>query len=202
MRKLYTYFDKVALKDHFITKEYELIIFRFYALIVTFFLPFFGFALKYADSNAIEYHSHRFLISAYWLSICLLSFKVDFFKKYMTFFANLGTYIFMLWIVWICHVNHFTAEYTIGFFLSFSCSGIVFRSRIGLGIFTTIIIVITSFVVLNTSNLGANAGILLLSMSAIGLVYFVVMTSKTYISNQLELLNQTLEDKVTQRTVY
>jgi len=200
MRKLYNYFDKEQLKDYFITKEYELIVFRFYALLVTFFLPCFGFALKYADPTAIEYHSHRFLISAYWLGICLLSFKVDFFKKYMTFFANIGTYIFMLWIVWICQVNHFTAEYTIGFFLSFCSSGIVFRSRVGLGIFITTITVITSFIVLQTPNLGADAGILLLSMSAIGLVYFVVMTSMSYISNQLELLNHTLEDKVTQRT--
>jgi len=118
----------------------------------------------------------------------------------MTFFANLGIYIFMLWIIWICQVNHFSAEYTIGFFLSFCSSGIVFRGRIGLGIFIVTIIVITCFVVLRTPNLGADAGILLLSMSAIGLVYFVVMTSMSYISNQLELLNHTLEDKVTQRT--
>ncbi|MFK7980216.1 MAG: ATP-binding protein [Saprospiraceae bacterium] len=200
MRRLYTYLDTEILKSYFITKEYELTVFRFYALLVTFFLPCFGFALKYADPSAIEYHSHRFLISAYWLSICLVSFKVDFVKKYMTFFANLGTYIFMLWIIWICQINHFSAEYTIGFFLSFCSSGIVFRGRIGLGIFITTIIVITSFVVLRTPNLGVDAGILLLSMSAIGLVYFVVMTSMSYISNQLELLNHTLEDKVTQRT--
>lgn len=200
MRKLYTYFDKEVLKEHFNTKEYELIVFRFYALLVTFFLPCFGFALEYADPNAIEYHSHRFIISAYWLGICLLSFKVEFIKKYMTFFANLGLYIFMLWIVWICMVNHFTAEYTIGFFLSFCGSGIIFRGRVGLGIFIIIIITITSIVILQTPNLEANASILLLSMSAIGLVYFVVMTSKSYITNQLEILNQTLEDKVTART--
>lgn len=201
MRKLlYTYFDKENLKNHFIAKEYELIVFRFYALLLAFFLPCFGFVLKYADPNAIEFYSHRFLISAYWLAICLLSFKVEFFKKYMTFFANLGLYIFMLWIVWICQVNHFTAEYTIGFFLSFCGSGIVFRGRVGLGIFITTILVITAFVVLSTPNLGVDAGILLLSMLTIGFVYFVVMTSNSYISNEIEILNQTLEDKVTQRT--
>lgn len=200
MRKLNTYFDKESLKNHFITKEYELIVFRFYALLLAFFLPCFGFALVYADPTAIEYHSHRFLISTYWLSICILSFKVDFFKKYMTFFANLGLYIFMLWIVWICKVNHFSAEYTIGFFLSFCGSGIVFRGRSELGLFISIIITITCLVVLGTPDLGADAGILLLSMVAIGMVYFVVMTSKSYVNNQLEILNHTLEDKVTQRT--
>jgi len=55
-------------------------------------------------------------------------------------------------------------------------------------------------VVLGTPNLGADANILLLSMLAIGFVYFAVMTSNSYVSNQIEILNQTLEDKVTERT--
>jgi len=197
---LNTYFDLDYLKHSFLTKEYELKVYRFYACLVIFFLPFFGFALQIADPTVTEYLSHRFLISTYWLAILILSLNVPIFKKYLSFFANLGNYIFMLWIVWICKVNHFSPEYTIGFFLSFASTGIIFRNRIGLGIFTFTILTITSFVVLNTPNLEVKSSILLLSMLILGLVYFIVMTSKSYVNNQLEILNQTLEDKVAVRT--
>lgn len=197
---LNTYFDLDYLKKSFLTKEYELKVYRFYAILVIFFLPFFGFVLKFADSTVIEYLSHRFLIASYWLAIFMLSFKVEIFKNYLSIFANLGNYIFMLWIVWICRVNHFSPEYTVGFFLSFASTGIIFRNRIELGVFTCIVLSTTAYVVLMTPNLEVSSSILLLSMLILGLVYFIVMTSKSYVNNQLALLNQTLEDKVTQRT--
>ncbi|MEM6318887.1 MAG: ATP-binding protein [Bacteroidota bacterium] len=186
--------------NYFVTKEYELTVFRFYAIVLGFFLPVFGFALQYTDPTAIEYLSHRFLISGYWITICVLSFRFDVFKKYMTFFANVGSYMFMLWIVWIVQLNHFSPEYTIGLFLSFCGNGIIFRNRIGLGIYCFTILSVTTLTILNTPNLEVSSLILLLAMLAICIVYFIVMTSKSYISNQLAILNRTLEDKVTQRT--
>ena len=118
----------------------------------------------------------------------------------MAFFANIGLYLFMFWIVWICKVNHFSPEYSIGFFLSFCSTGILFRTQLGLGVHTLLVLSITSFVIVTTANLEVNMYILLLSILVIGLVYFIVMTSRAYLTNQLEILNQTLENKVTQRT--
>jgi len=197
---LKNYFTLDALKQRFITPTYDLYVLRFFTILLTFFFPLFGFALKYADPSATEYLSHRFLITAYWIIVAILSFKVDFIRDYMTFFTNIGLYIFMIWIVWICKVNHFTPEYTIGFFLSFCSAGIIFRNRVSLSIYTVFILSLTAFVVLTTPNLEVNSSILLLSMCAIGFVYVAVMSARAFINNELELLNQTLEDKVEVRT--
>lgn len=187
-------------KKRFFTPEYDVYVLRLFTVLITFFFPLFGFALKYADPSATEFISHRLIITAYWVTIAVLSFRIDFVKKYMTFFTNIGLYIFMFWIIWICKVNHFTPEYTIGFFLSFCSAGIVFRNRFSLSIFAFIILLLTAFVILTTPNLEVNSAILLLSMSAIGFVYVAVMSARAFINNKLELLNQTLEDKVATRT--
>ncbi len=194
------YFTLDSLKQRFETPKYDVYVLRFFTILLTFFFPLFGFALKYADPSATEYLSHRFLITAYWVSIAILSFKVDIVRNYMTFFTDIGLYIFMIWIVWICKVNHFTPEYTIGFFLSFCSAGIIFRNRVSLSIYTLIILTLTAYVVMTTPNLEVNSSILLLSMSAIGFVYVAVMTARSFINNELEILNQTLEDKVAVRT--
>ena len=194
------FFNLNTLKERFVTPEYDVYVLRLFTVLLSFFFPLFGFALQYADPSAVEYLSHRFLITAYWITIAILSFKVDLVKKYMTFFTNLGLYIFMIWIVWICKVNHFTPEYTIGFFLSFCSAGIIFRNYFSLSIYAVTILSLTAFVVLTTPNLEVNATILLLSMSAIGFVYIAVMIARAFINNELESLNQTLEDKVTIRT--
>lgn len=187
-------------EHYFLTKAHEVIIFRFYAVVVGFFVPIFGYALVYADPTSIDYFSHRYLISTYWIGILFLSFRKAYVKKYMAFFATIGSYIFMLWIVWIVKVNHFSPEYTIGFFLSFCSSSILFRNRIDLGIFSVSILSLTALVVLNTPDLEVHSSILLLSMFTIGVVYFIVLITKSYINQQLELLNQTLEEKITERT--
>ena len=106
----------------------------------------------------------------------------------------------MFWIIWICKINHFSPEYTIGYFLSFCCAAINFKDWIGLGVFVTITISITAGVIYFTPGLEVNAIILFLSLTAIGLVYFTVISARSYTNQQLELLNQTLEEKVTERT--
>jgi len=85
-------------------------VFRFYSILVIFFIPFYGVVLSNETSDAIEYLSHRGLIASYWLLILLLSFKVEKVKKYMTFFTYLGIYFFFFWIIWICQMNHFSPE--------------------------------------------------------------------------------------------
>jgi light-regulated signal transduction histidine kinase (bacteriophytochrome) len=115
----------------------------------------------------------------------------------MTVFATIGTYVFMLWIV---KLNHFSPEYTIGFYLSYCSAGIILRNRVDLGIFSIIIFLVTVAVILTTPNLEVKTSILLLSMLAICLVYYGVITSKSYVNSQLEILNETLEEKVTERT--
>jgi signal transduction histidine kinase len=185
------------IEKYFITKEYDIFVFRFYAVLISFFLPVFGYALKMADPTSIEYLSHRYIISFYWFGILIFSFKSEFVKKYMTVFATIGTYVFMLWIV---KLNHFSPEYTIGFYLSYCSAGIILRNRVDLGIFSIIIFLVTVAVILTTPNLEVKTSILLLSMLAICLVYYGVITSKSYVNSQLEILNETLEEKVTERT--
>ena len=97
-------------------------------------------------------------------------------------------------------LNHFSPEYTIGFFLSFCAAGVVFRNRLDLGVFTVTILLTTIFVILTSPCLEVKMSILILSMVAIGVVYFIVMGSRSYVNNQLETLNETLEEKVRERT--
>jgi len=188
------------LNQQFITKEHDLFVFRFFAILVIFFLPFYGYVLTCVKPDAIEYLSHRGIIAGYWLAILVLSFKEGKVKKYMTFFSYLGTYLFIFWVTWICKVNHFSPEYSIGYFLSFCCAAINFKDRSSLILFMLSVIPITAYVIFTTPNLEINSTILFLSLSAIGLVYFGVISVRSYVNQQLEVLNKTLEDQVAERT--
>jgi len=132
------------LKQYFVTKEYDLFVFRFYACLVMFFLPFYGYVLTCVKPDAIEYLSHRGIIASYWFIILIMSFRAEVVKKYMNFFSYVGVYAYLLWVIWICKVNHFSPEYSIGYFLSFCCAAIIFKDRIGLGVFLGTIIPITA----------------------------------------------------------
>jgi len=178
------------LKGYFLTKEYDLFVFRLYSIIVVFFLPLFGFILKYSNPNSIEFFSHRMTISGYWLSIFILSFKIEIVRKYMSFFSYFGLYALMFWIIWIVQLNHFSPEYTIGFFLSFCSVGIICNSGLSLALFTFTTIVITWIMVLTTPIVEIDSGILLLSMTTIGVVYSIVMSSRSHVNKQLEILNK------------
>lgn len=118
----------------------------------------------------------------------------------MTLFSYAGIYLYLFWIIWICQVNHFSPEYAIGFFLSFCCAGILFNDRISLGIFLVSVIPVTAIVIFYTMVVEINIIVLFLSLAAIGLVYLIVISARSYINQKLALLNQTLEDKVTERT--
>jgi len=187
-------------KQYFFTQEYDLKVYRFYSLLVAFFIPLFGFVVRNENPDVIEYFNHRGLISAYWLTILILSFKVDQVKRYMTFFCYFGVYFFFLWIIWISNVNHFSPEYSIGFFLAFCCAGILFNDRISLGIFIFTMIPITAMAIYLNPMVEVNSTILFLSLSAVGLVYLIVISAKLHVTQELELLNKTLEDKVAERT--
>ena len=188
------------IKNFFYSYPYDVTVFRFFCGIIMFFVPFFGFALKYAVPSATEYYSHRFMIAGYWAALLIGSFKVDFIKKYMAFFASIGLYIVIFWIIWIVQLNNFSPEYSIGYFLSFCGTGIIFRNKIDLAIFTTCSFLATWFAIAQTPHPIIHPGILLLSVFTIGVVYTIVLASKSYIAKQLEEMNQTLEAKVDERT--
>jgi len=187
-------------QQYFLTKHHDLIVYRCYSFIVIFFIPLFGLVLRNENPEVVEYLNHRFMISAYWATILILSFKVDQVKRYMTFFCYFGIYFFSFWIIWICTVNHFSPEYSIGYFLTFCCGGILFNDRISLGIFIFTMIPSTAVAIYLSPMVEVSPTVLFLSLTAVGLVYLIVISAKLYVTQQLELLNKTLEDKVAERT--
>lgn len=64
------------LKQYFNTRAHDVFVFRFYSLLVIFFVPVFGFVLASVKPDATEYLSHRFMISIY--DIGLLGDNFDF----------------------------------------------------------------------------------------------------------------------------
>jgi len=189
-----------SFQNYFITEEYEVIIFRFFALILTIFVPVYGYILLYFNPTAIDYLSHRYLIAAYWAFFALMSYRSPHIKKYLAFYYSIGVYIFMLWIAWIVSLNHFSFDYAIGFYLSFCGGGIVLRNKVELSIYVVIILTLTALLVFNCSHSDINGFVYFLSLFAIGVVYFAVLLSRDYVNNQLKILNQTLEEKVKERT--
>ena len=118
----------------------------------------------------------------------------------MAFFSYFGIYLYFFWVLWICKVNHFSPEYSIGYFLSFCCAAIMFNDRISLGVFISTVIPSTAIMIYTSAIVEVNSIVLFVSISAIGFVYLVVISARFYVNQQLELLNRTLEEQVAERT--
>jgi len=189
-----------GLLDYFITEEYEVTIFRFFALIIAVFLPLYGYILMYFNPTAIDYLSHRYLIAAYWVFFAILSYRSPQVKKYLAFYYFIGVYIFILWIAWIVSLNHFSFDYAIGFYLSFCGGGIVLRNKVELTIYLVGFLILSAFLIFSCDQTKINSFVYFLSLISIGVVYFNVLVSRDYVKKRLKILNQTLEEKVKERT--
>lgn len=194
-------------KASYIPKTYEVPIYRFWALTAAFFLPLYGIFLLQFDPTAIDYISHRVLLSTYWLVLFGASFYFSNIKKQIILFSHAGNYIWTSWIIWIVYINSFSFNYSIGLFLSFCVGGITFRSVKSMLIFYSIMLSVTFYSLSISEHVPVNRYILGLSLIVVVVVYSIIMYQRSYVSRSLSLLNTELtelnlklEEKVQART--
>lgn len=191
----------------YIPKPYEVPIYRFWALTVAFFLPLYGLFLIQLEPSAIDYLSHRFLLSGAWIALVISSFCFSTIKKKIILFSHLGNYIWTIWIVWIVYMNSFSFNYSMGLFLSFCVAGITFRSVKSMLIYYGILLSLTFYALTISENIPINKYIVGLSLVVVVVVYSIIMYQRSYVSRSLSLLNTELtelnlklEEKVQART--
>ncbi len=178
--------------DHFHLEDYELVIYRLWMVAVIFFFPLYGIALQYLDPTAIDFVSHRLIISGLHMCILFLSFTSTFVKKNLALFSIIGNYIWVSWIIWIVYLNNFSFNYTIGLFVSLTMPGIVFRSTKGMFYFYTINLFFTFIAISNCNNTAINKYILGLSLMILLSIYILSYIHRNYINKHLSTLNEEL----------
>ena len=173
-------------------EDYELIIYRLWAVAVAIFLPLYGLALKYLDSTAIDFISHRLIISGLLTCLLLLSFTSSFVKKHFTNFSIIANYIWVGWVIWIVYINNFSINYTLGLFMAITLPGIIFRSRKEMLYFYIFNLLLTSIAITNCANFSINKYILALTLIIMLGIYIISYLQRNYILNHVSTLNQKL----------
>jgi len=194
-------------KEAYLPQAYEVPIYRFWALTVAFFLPLYGIFLVQLEPNAVDYLSHRFLISGAWITLVISSLYFSNIKKQLILFSHVGNYIWSIWIVWIVYINSFSFNYSMGLFLSFCVAGITFRSVKSMLIYFGVLLSLTFYALTISENVPINKYIVGLSLVVVVVVYSLIMYQRSYVSRSLSSLNTELtelnlklEEKVQART--
>ena len=178
--------------SHLLIEDQEMLIYRLWAVAITIFFPLYGVVLEYIDPTAIDYLSHRLIISGLYLSTLILSFTSKFVKKHFALISFLGNYVWVSWVIWIVYINNFSVNYSIGLFLTLTLTGIIFRSTKEMLIFYVITSILTLIAIGNCDNLIIDQFFLGLSLLLIFLVYLISFIHRTHTNNRLSTLNKEL----------
>lgn len=184
----------LSLKTYFEIKPYEVPVFRVWCIILGFFIPVYGVLLQEVDAASIEYISHRLFLGSIWMFLFFASFKFEVVKKNLIILSYLTNVLTVSWMLWIGHVNNFSANYSIGLFLVL-CMGIIFRDYKEMIVFYLIILSLLAVAMSVNHNFGVDKLIFGLSLFILLSVYLIIMFQRNYINRNLIQVNKELSLK-------
>ncbi len=180
---------------YFELEDYEVLVFRIWFVMLIVFLPVYGWFLLEFSEGAVDFMSHRLLLSAYWLFFFFSSFFNKTIRKYLALPCYIGNFIVISWILWIVNLNHFSPDYSMGLFLCFSGIAIINRSNIEMISFYVFSFSILFYCFYYYPDTEISKIIFTLSVFILFLVHVVVMGKKDFIDRNLRQLNQKLKFK-------
>ncbi len=193
--------------SYFVTKHYEVTMLRLWFVAIAVLVPSFGALLQFVDPTAVDFLSHRFMISAFFICTVVMSFKVNVVKQHLMFFAYLGNFIMTSWFVWITYLNAFSFNYSLGVFIAICSMGVFCRRQRDIIFFFTFAILNFVIAAYLQPEMLIRQAFIIVDLIIIAIVYSIFMYQRSYIKQDLEslnqnlnLLNQTLEEQVIERT--
>ncbi len=181
--------------NFFEIEEYELLVFRIWTILMAVFIPVYGLFLIYFVDDAIEYMSHRWMFSAFWLFFLITSFFHEGMKKYLALPCFIGNFIVIAWIIWIVNENSFSPDYSTGLFLTLSGIAIINRTYIEMLSFYIFSFLLLFYAFYFYPEAQISKAVFLLSIFILFIVHIVVMRKRDYINNSLKILNEKLTTK-------
>ena len=186
-----------------LSKEYytETFWFRIVLAIGAIAIPMFGLIMRHELPHGIEYMSHRYIMSAAWLSLLVLSFTSNFFKERFITITCWYFFILDLWAIWIVYLNDFNINYASGLFISYCATNIVYtRPKLYYTFFTIVIVVAVSSIIVCPAP-EISPYVFSFAMILLGIVFMLTFKIIMNAEEKLSELNQTLEKKVLERTM-
>ncbi len=180
---------------YFELEDYEILVFRFWIILMMIFIPVYGLFLLQFSEGAVDFMLHRWLISGYWAFFFFLSFLNVSVKKYLALPCFIGNFIAIAWILWVVNVNHFSADYSMGLFLSLSGIAIINRSNIEMIIFYVFSFSLLFYCFYVYPDTEISKMVFTLSVFILFLVHVIVMGKRDFINRNLRQLNQQLKFK-------
>ncbi len=192
---------------YFVTKHYEVTMLRLWFVAAALLVPLFGILLQFVDPTAVDFLSHRLLISTFFIGTVVMSFRIDAVRQHLMFFAYLGNFIMTSWFVWITYMNAFSFNYSLGVFIAICSMGVFCRRQRDINIFFTFAILNFFITAYLQPEMLVQKAFIIVDLIIIAIVYSIFMYQRSYIKQDLEslnqnlnLLNQTLEEQVIERT--
>jgi signal transduction histidine kinase len=144
--------------------------------------------------------SHRFAIAAMWFSVLVLSFGSIYVKERLVTITCWLMFILHLWVIWIVYLNRFSFEYVAGLLTSFCALNTIVRKPALFYTFTSSAIVLMVFAGWLSPDPEIDFRIIAFTVVVIGAAFLVTSGAVITYQRELFLLNQSLEEKVAERT--
>ncbi len=189
------------LLDIFFTEDYELNPYRIFCLLGAFFMVLYGLVLKYIDPTAIDYIAHRAIFSTILVVLCVCSYlNIEVLKKYFSGFVFFVLTSCLFWIIWIVSKNDFSTNYVLGLLAAFCIVVVVYHRPLLIILHAIFSFIVTVYFLCISQNLETNALAVLLALVVVGVLSIIMASFRIRVAKQLELLNQSLEKRVIERT--
>jgi len=193
---------------YFTTKHYEVTMLRLWFAALAVLVPSFGVFLQFVDPTSVDFLSHRLMMSVFFISLLLASFKVDVIKQHLMFFAYIGNFTLTSWFVWVAYINAFSFSYSLGIFIAICSMGVICRRQKDINLFFAFAILNIAYAAYKLPEMLINELFIIVGLLIIAIVYSIFMYQRAYLKQDLEslnqnlnLLNQTLEEQVVERTM-
>ncbi len=184
-----------TLSSYFSIESYQLTFYRLWMVLVGIFLPVYGYVLQWSVGNAIDYMSHRLVLTALLLSLFFGSFISPFIKKYIVLFAYLGNWVSWTWIVWVVMVNNFSTDYSLGLWVSAFCVGMAHRNWAEMVSFYIYIGMVIFYAFHSLPNPEGNGFHMAFSLIVIVVAQFLVFAKWDLVKKDLAIKHNELKEK-------
>lgn len=181
---------------YFQIDDYEVKMYRFWAVLFLVFIPVYGLALIHLVPDVVDSMAVRYLIAGYWSSLLVfsyVSFKKA--KKYIALLSYIGYFGVMAWLIWLVHLNNYSPDYTIGLYLCLSGIAIINRTVWEMLLFYAFCFVLILITFCISPEVEINKALFLLSVIILLLVHSALIFRREYIRRNLIKINDRLSTK-------
>jgi signal transduction histidine kinase len=179
----------------------ELFWYRIMLCVIVVAVPLYGVLLKLVSPDCVDYMGHRFIQSGVLILLIIASYLSGWVRGRIVELSSVYVLVLNLWVLWLCFLNDFAIEFSIGLFTSFCTLNLAIRRPVLYYLFSAIVIIATIFFVWQSESPDVNPALMTFVFIALGCAFTLTSSAMLNFEQKLSEMNLSLEEKVLERTL-